>query len=70
MNADEAEALRKSRNPIEVRDLATAEDWTNIHHRMLCHDAKSLARAEARLRNLERPWWKRLLGVGQERLPE
>jgi len=36
--------------------------WLNVMHRRTIDDAARMNRIEDRLRNLERPWWQRLLG--------
>lgn len=54
----------KATDPNLVTTWADAQEWIDRLHRRTCDDAARMNRIESRLRNLERPWWKRLLRIG------
>ena len=47
------------KTPISIDDLAKAEDWINIHHRMLCTDAGNISEMYNRIWWLSLPFWRR-----------
>ena len=44
---------------IGIHDVAEAERWANIHHRMLCTDIEHINELYARVAWLSLPWWRR-----------
>jgi plasmid maintenance system antidote protein VapI len=47
---------------IEIDTLQDADFWLNVHHRYSLQDIEHINRIHDRPHDLERPWWKKLLG--------
>lgn len=48
------------RDAIDINDVAGAQRWVNIHHRMLCSDIQHINELYKRVVWLTLPWWRRL----------
>jgi hypothetical protein len=48
---------------LTIESLEDARYWIGVQHRQLCSDISMIVDLQARVRRLERPWWKRWLDV-------
>lgn len=55
-------ALDDTTDPPKVETLEDAAFWIDVMHRRTCSDSRRLFLIEERLREMERPWWRRRRG--------